>query len=475
MLDLETRTAILRLHREGHGARRIARELGVSRNAVRKVVRSGRAAVPSMQGRETVLDGELNRIRALHAECRGNQVRVHEKLADEGVVVAYSTLTAFCRRHRIGVKVREPVGRYEYAPGAEMQHDTSPHRVVVGGRVRKVECASLVLGYSRRIFAQGYPRWTRLECRGFLTEAARYNDGVATRCTIDNSSVIRWRGTGALMEPAPAMAAFAERFGFAFGAYELGDKDRNALAERNFDYVENNFYPGRSFESFDDLNAQLRAWCDRVNARPRRLWGHLKRVPDELYLAERPTLRALPLHVPEVYDLHSRLVDVEGYVTLHSNRYSVPARWLRRRVEVRETLRLIRVFVGHELIAEHDRVEPGAGRRVTLAEHRTQRRKKGPRPPSSEEKTLRAAAPELGELVSRLRARHGGQALRTVRRLHRFYVEYPTEHLVAAVSDALRFGLLDLARIERMTLRRIRGDFFRLPEPDDDEEDNDDG
>jgi len=151
----------------------------------------------------------------------------------------------------------------------------------------------------------------------------------------------------------------------------------------------------------------------------------------------------------------------------------VPARWLRRRVEIRETLTQVRIFCGHELIAEHVRVEPGLGRWVTLPEHRRQRRKRGPRPPSPEEKTLRAAAPELGELVRRLRARHGGQALRTVRRLHRFYVEYPTEHLVDAVRDALRFGLLDLARIERMTLRRIRGDFFQLPGLDDDEEDDD--
>ena len=213
-------------------------------------------------------------------------------------------------------------------------------------------------------------------------------------------------------------------------------------------------------------------WCDRVNAKPRRLWGHVKRVPDELYLAERPTLRALPLHVPEVYALHSRLVDVEGYVTLHTNRYSLPARWMRRRVEVRETLERVRVFVGHELVADHERLESGQGRRVTRPEHRRQRRRKEPPPPSTEEKTLRAAAPELAELVRRLRARHGGQALRTVRRLHRFYVEYPTEHLVDAVRDALRYGLLDLARIERMTLRRVRGDFFRLPGPDD-EEDND--
>lgn len=473
MLDLETRTAILRLHHEGHGARRIAAALGVSRNAVRTVVRSGRAEVPPMQGRETALDAELNRIRALHITCKGNQVRVHEELAEVGIEVAYSTLTAFCRRHQIGVSPREPFGRYEYEPGKEMQHDTSPHEVVIARRPRLVQCASLVLGYSRHLFAQGYPRWTRLECRGFLTEAAEYNDGVAERCTVDNSSIVRLRGTGALMVPAPEMAALAERFGFQFHAYEVGDKNRNALAERNFDYIENNFYPGRTFESFADLNAQMRAWCDRVNHKPRRLWGHVKRVPYELYLAERPTLRALPLHVPDVYDLCSRLVDLESYVSLHGNRYSVPARLLRRRVEVRESLTQVRIFSGHELVAEHERAEPGEGRRLTLPEHRRQRRKKGPAPTSPEEETLRAAAPALGELVSRLRARHGGQALRAVRRLHRFWVEYPTEHLVAAVEEALRFGLLDLARIERMTLRRVRGDFFRLPGADDDEEDDD--
>ncbi len=44
--------------------------------------------------------------------------------------------------------------------------------------------------------------------------------------------------------------------------------------------------------------------------------------------------------------------------------------------------------------------------------------------------------------------------------------------LVEAVRDALRYGLVDLARIERMTLRRVRGDFFRLPVPDDEEDDD---
>src|SRR5882762_9181152 len=46
MLDETTRTAILKLHEQGHGTRTIARVLGVSRNAVKKVLALGTSEVP---------------------------------------------------------------------------------------------------------------------------------------------------------------------------------------------------------------------------------------------------------------------------------------------------------------------------------------------------------------------------------------------------------------------------------------------
>ena len=49
MLDYDTRSAILRLRREGHGHLTIARALKVSRNAVRRVLKSGEAKVPALQ------------------------------------------------------------------------------------------------------------------------------------------------------------------------------------------------------------------------------------------------------------------------------------------------------------------------------------------------------------------------------------------------------------------------------------------
>ncbi len=468
MLDLDTRTAILKLREQGHGLRPIARLVGVSRNAVRDVLKSGAREVPPLD-RASQLGPHVDRIRALYALCKGNLVRVGEMLGDEGVTVAYTTLTGFCRRHKIGVVAKPPVGEYKFDPGQEMQHDTSPHRVQIGGQWRTVQCASLILCYSRVRYAQVYPHWSRFECRVFLDEAIRYLGGAADQAVIDNSSVIIASGRGPDAIPAAEMAALAERFRFHFWAHELGDANRSAYVERGFSYVEENFYPGRTFESLPDLNAQLRAWCDKVNGAWR---DYLHAKPIELLAAERPLLKPLPAWTPEVYELHSRHVDVYGFVSLHTNRYSVPYELIGQRVDVRETMDRVRIFDGHRLVAEHDRQERGAERRVTIAEHHPDPgRRRGAVEPSPQEKRLREAAPELGRLVDALQKRHGGRAVRAVRQLHDLWRDYPEAPLRAAVAHALQYDLTDLKRIERLVLSHIAGDFFRLPT--DPEEDND--
>jgi hypothetical protein len=91
------------------------------------------------------------------------------------------------------------------------------------------------------------------------------------------------------------------------------------------------------------------------------------------------------------------------------------------------------------------------------------------RPPSNEEKVLRAVA-AVGALVDDLKERDGGRAMRSMRWLHRIYIDYPTETLVQLLRDVQRFTLIDLGRIEKLILKRLNGAFFRLPERDDEED-----
>lgn len=472
MLDRETRTAILRLTAEGHGILPIARVLNVSPNSVRKVLTEGTADVPQLQ-RPSSAQPHQERIIQLHEECRGNLVRVHEELDAEGICLAYSTLTGFCRREGIGVKPKKRTGHYDFEPGEEMQHDTSPHRVLVGGKSLLLQCAAIVLCFSRMLFAQVYPTFNRFYCKVFLTEAiSRFFKGAAKRCMVDNTSVVIVSGTGKNAMAAPEMKAFADRFGFFFEAHDKGDANRSARVEGPFYYIERNFYPGRTFKDLADLNRQLGDWCARKS---HRFIRELQARPIELYQIERPHLQPLPIYIPEVYDLHSRMVNLEGNIQLHTNRYSVPDELLGQRVQVRESIDKVRVYHGHRLVAEHGREREGARAHVVDNKHRTagrRPRKKGGTPVLPEEKILRAAAPELCRLVEKIRQEGWGRPLWRIRRLYRFYLDYPTEALCKAAARALQYGLTDLERIERMTLRNVAGDYFRLDI--DKEEENED-
>ena len=102
----------------------------------------------------------LGLLHACFERARGNVVRARELLAQEhGREVSYSTLTRWVRE----AGLRAPPQRsaeYHFAPGEEMQHDTSPHRVIAG-KSMSTQCAALVLAYSRRLFVHYYPRFSR--------------------------------------------------------------------------------------------------------------------------------------------------------------------------------------------------------------------------------------------------------------------------------------------------------------------------
>ncbi len=171
-------------------------------------------------------------------------MRVHEELAAGGAQMSYAALTAFCRRHLIGYQPPVAAGQYHFAPGEEMQHDTSPHEVELAGKKRKVQTASAVLCYSRMLFFQCYPTFQRFDCKVFLTEALRYMGGATARMMIDNTHVVVLRGSGREMVPVPEMAAFGERFGFAFVAHAIGNANRSGRVERRSILSRGTFWRG---------------------------------------------------------------------------------------------------------------------------------------------------------------------------------------------------------------------------------------
>lgn len=471
MLDQSIRTAILQLSKNGQGVRAIARALRLSRDAVRTVLKQGSEQVPALE-RVQALDPHRDAIVELHARCEGSLTRVHEELAAKDICIGYSTLTAWCRRHGLCEEPKPPAGRYEFSPGQEMQHDTSPFEYLIGGVRKSIQIAALVLCFSRLVFLLCFPRFRRFECKHFLSQALRYVGKTCAICMVDNTNVVRSHGTGKDMVPAPEMAAFGERLGFKFAAHEVGDADRSARVEGHIGFVQKNFFRGREFRDFDDLNAQAVAWCDKVNAA---YSSKLHASRRELYAAELAHLKPLPAWVPEVYQLHQRIVDLEGFIHLETNLYSAPWRLIGKSLEVRETWKTVELFDGPRRLALHPRLPEPCHKRVWLPEHRPPRGQgTWARKSTPEEDELRRVFPEGADYLALLKQRTGGRYSRDLRRLLRFVEEYPRPPLAKAIATALQYGLCDLERLERLVLQQVASDFFLVPTLDHDPENPDD-
>jgi transposase len=463
MISDDTRAAIASLHEKGMKMRHISRTLGVSRNTVRKVLQGRHEGYTKPA---TAFEDELPLIKETYLLCRGNVARVAEILADRGIRIGYSTLTRLARDYGLREPRRARAGVYTFDPGIEMQHDTSPHKLLLGGKSVTAQCAGLALAYSRRLFIRYYPRFTRFEAKVFLADAFTFMDGVCERVVIDNTSVIVAHGSGPDAEIAPEMAAFGRIFGVRFIPHRIGHADRKARIERPFDYVERNFLAGRSFADWNDLNEQALAWCnEKANKKPKRRLGM---SPDEAYVMEKPHLRALPPHVPPIYQTCHRVVDVEGYVHLDTNRYSVPEHLIGKKVEVQKHADRVIVVFGHAHVASHPRVIDKRDTRVTEpSHHKPLSRHHAHSGPCAEEKALTGESEILDRYVKELKGRSAGRGVVRLRRLLDLKRTYPRRAFLSALSRALHYGMYDLARLEQMILDDVAGDLFHLSREDD--------
>ena len=124
MVEPEVVVRIRALGAMGWGAKRVAREVGVARNTVRRYLRGGGAAeVQARPCARRLSEDQRREARELFsAEAAGNAVVVRELLASRGVRASMSTVQRAVRaqRQRLRAEALATV-RYETGPGEQMQ------------------------------------------------------------------------------------------------------------------------------------------------------------------------------------------------------------------------------------------------------------------------------------------------------------------------------------------------------------------
>jgi transposase len=446
MIGEGQRKGIHALHQGGMGVREIARRLHVARNTVRAIVEQG-GAMPKIERRgKLALDEEL--LRELYGECGGFIARVHEKLLEREIKVAYPTLTHRLRELGISPLQKKRCLEVPDEPGAEMQHDTSVYRVPIGPGKERLIASLMYLRYSKRRYLKFYRRFNRFRMKCFFHEALTFWGYAAPSCIIDNTNLARLSGTGRRAVIAPEMDAFSRQYGFEFNCHELGHPDRKGGEERSFWTVETNFFPGRSFTSLEDLNAQARAWAT-VRMEQRRQ-GKTKVIPAAAFEQERSRLRAVSAQLPAPYLVHRRGVDQYGYAAFEGNYYWVPGNG-RGEVTVIEYAETIRIYREHEILAEYRLAPEGVknGKFSPPGQPPPRWEPVRRRGSEAEEKHLRALGGPVGAYLDFVRGqkRYNHEFIRKLLGLSR---RMSAELFVKSVERAGKYRVVDLPTIERI-------------------------
>jgi transposase len=301
MLTQEQAVEIKVLARRGVGIREIAKQLGCSRNTVRRYVREAEAQrYGPREARSTKLDPYKDYLRERIEAARPHwipAVVLHREIRELGYPGGVTQLKQFANEYR--TREPEPVVRFETTPGKQMQADFTHIR-----RGRDPLLAFVAtLGYSRMSwvrFTTDERAETLCACIG---EAFVYFGGVPQHVLFDNASTIivqrdaygeghhRWHSK---------MLSLAEDFGFTPRVCRPYRPKTKGKVERFNGYLKGSFcvplaatlkQAGLRFDA-PTANAHIGRWLNEVaNCR---IHGTTGERPDHRIVLERSSLLALP-------------------------------------------------------------------------------------------------------------------------------------------------------------------------------------
>ncbi len=367
MLVVET---IGRIRRErlvkGKSIKQIARDLGLSRNTIRKVLRSEETSFayerevqprPKLGRWTAALDRLLTANAKSSVRERLTLIRLFEELRVLGYEGGYDAVRRYARKWS-----REHAGQtaaafvpLSFAPGEAYQFDWSHEVVVMNGVTITVKVAHTRLCHSRMFIARAYPRETQEMVFDAHERAFAFFRGACTRGIYDNMKTavdaifvgkdrqynrrFLQMCSHHLVEPVACTPA---------SGWEKGQVENQVgLVRERF------FTPRPRFKIYDELNAWLMDKCiayAKTHAHPEQpdttIWAAFEEERPHLvpYRGRFDGFHALPASVSKTC-----------LVRFDNNKYSVSASAVGRPVEIQAYADRIVIRLDGRIVAEHAR------------------------------------------------------------------------------------------------------------------------
>lgn len=348
----------LRCVRDGEPKKQVARALGLSPNTVRKYVRQMEAPKLPRYQRSSKLDRHVGVIDALlqstpKITAKRIGVIVCEQY-DGSLSISEAALRKFVARRRCELLPKEGFVRAQYALGDQAQFDFSPMQAIVAGVLVVVQVFAMRLSYSGHFFARASYRQDRPALFGGLLAAVKFFGGLPRVAIFDNAkTAVKRILRGRNREQNEQFRAFCGELALEveFAAPRRGNEKGGV--EGVMGYIEDNFFrPIPSYTSIEELNADLDRLC-RANL-GRKHSAHRELIGTR-FAREVQALRPLPEWLPAPCVREYARVNKFAEVTVETNHYSVPSRYVRRDAVVEIFEDSVAVMIGDERVAQHRR------------------------------------------------------------------------------------------------------------------------
>src|SRR5271154_284801 len=446
---------------EGKSQRAVAREFGLSRETVRKMLRY--AVPPGYQRQQPirrpklgpwlgVIDAILNDDKQRPPKQRHTSKRIFERLKEEHQFTGgYTIVKDYVRSATL--RSREMFIPLTHPPG-EAQADFGEALVVIAGVEQKAHYLAMDLPHSDDCFVMAFPSETTEAFLEGHVRAFAYWGGVPTAILYDNTklAVARILGDGSRQKTRAfselqSHYLFAEKFGRPAKGNDKGKVEGLVgYARRNF------MVPIPRASSWEELNLHLEAAC--LKRRQRRLRGHRETIA-ERFERDRAALLPLPAAPYEACEKITTRVTSLSLVRYRSNDYSVPTEYGHRQVLVKGYVHHVVIICGSEVISRHERSYERESavfdplHYLKLLEHKS--------------RALEQAAPLAGwqlpdcfpylrRLLEMRLKKHGRREYIQVLRL---LETFALDEVSGAIEDALRMNTISFDAVRHIVLCRI--------------------
>jgi transposase len=346
---------------EGLSERDAAREFGISRETVRKMLRYSippgyqrqrPVRRPKLEAWVGTIDQILQEDQSRPAKQRHSALRIWQRLRDEYAFTgSYSTVKEYVRERKLSQ--REMFIPLAHPPG-HAQVDFGEALVVIAGQEQKAHYFCMDLPHSDDCFVRAFPAETTEAFLEGHVEAFGYLDGVPQTILYDNTKLavaqILGDGTRKRTQAFSELQShylFTERFG------RPGKGNDKGKVEGLVGYTRRNFLvPVPRCASWQELNAQLVEQCRK--RRERKLRGHEQTI-GERFQKDAAVLLPLPPTPYEACEKRSTRVTSLSLVRYRGNDYSAPTAYGHRQVLIKGYVHEVVICSGSEVIARHQR------------------------------------------------------------------------------------------------------------------------